>query len=345
MTSSNPDDRWVRYFRAHGHPAATELGRGMEGVVYDVGDGLVAKVWFQRGRDDLLLTQEFQKELSAQDLPYATPLITGVTEVDGHAVTYERRLPGTSLQTLIRQEQIPQALAREAALTAVTALARTEAGPAARALTVLDETTPLWAGHERWPQALAALVERRAAAHADVLRARITDFDRKLARVEHLLERVPPASDRIVHGDIIPANVLVDATFRVTALIDWSFLTTAGDHTFEASVAAGVFDMYGPDARACDDALAGALAERHGHSPARMLLYRAAYAIATANAFGADGADGHFAWCAAVLEREDVDADAVRGEPGPLTRWAARVHGARPGPVRKVRSATMPEGA
>jgi hypothetical protein len=48
------------------------------------------------------------------------------------------------------------------------------------------------------------------------------------------------------------------------------------------------------------------LAERHGHSLARMLLYRAAYAIATACAFSRDGTDGHFAWCAAVLERADL---------------------------------------
>lgn len=303
---ATPDDRWADYFRAQGHAAVTPLGQGMEGVVYDVGDGLVGKVWFRRGPDDLLLTQAFQKELAAQDLPYATPLILDVKEADGQTVTLEQRLPGTPLLTLIEEDRIPLARAHEAALTAVTELAGTEAGPAARALTVLDETTPLWTDHERWTEALAALARRRAAAHADVLRARITDFDRKQSRVDSLLARVPPGPERIVHGDLVPANILVDDAFRVTALIDWSFLTTAGDHTFDASVTAGVFDMYGPGARASDDALTSALAERHGHSPARMLLYRAAYAIATANAFGADGLDGHFAWCAATLEREDV---------------------------------------
>jgi len=305
-TETHPDDRWVDHFRSLGHPAVAPLGRGMEGVVYELGDGRVGKVWFQRGRADLLLTQEFQLELQGQGLPYATPLIVEMDEVDGHAVTLERRLPGTPLSILLEQQRIPLAAAHEAALAAATGLAGTEAGPAARALTVLDETTPLWAGGERWTEVLAALVRRRAVAHAEVLRARITDFDRKLERVHRLLERVPPAPDRVVHGDIVPANVLVDDAFRVTALIDWSFLTTAGDHTFEASITAGVFDMYGPGARASDDALTAVLAERHGHSLARMLLYRAAYAIATACAFSRDGTDGHFAWCAAVLERADV---------------------------------------
>ena len=77
-------------------------------------------------------------------------------------------------------------------------------------------------------------------AHIEVLRARVTNFDRKLARVHRLLEQVPPSPDRILHGDLVPANILVDDEFRVTALIDWSFLTTAGDHAFEASVTAGI---------------------------------------------------------------------------------------------------------
>ncbi|GAB2872639.1 phosphotransferase family protein [Lentzea nigeriaca] len=302
----NQDEHWAEHFRAQGHPAVVLLGRGMEGVVHDLGDGLVGKVWFQRAPADLKLTQEFQQELFAQHLPYETPLILQVDEVDGHAVTLERRLPGTPLSVLVQDERIPRAAAYEAALAAVTGLATTQAGPAARALAVLDETTPLWAGHERWTETLAALVRRRAAAHSEVLRARITDFDEKLLRVRRLLERVPPSPDRILHGDLVPANILVDDEFRVTAVIDWSFLTTAGDHAFEASVTAGIFDMYGPGARVSDDALTAVLVEQHGHPLARMLLYRAAYAIATANAFSSDGADGHFAWCAAVLEREDV---------------------------------------
>lgn len=300
------DERWADHFRAQGHPAVALLGRGVEGVVHDLGDGLVGKVWFQRGAADLLLTQEFQQELLAQDLPYETPLILQIDEVDGRAVTLERRLPGTPLSVLLQDERIPLAVAHEAALAAATGLAGAQAGPAARALTVLDETTPLWAGHQCWTEALAALVQRRAVAHAEVLRARITDFDEKLVQVQRLLKRVPLEPDRILHGDLVPPNILVDDEFRVTAVIDWSFLTTAGDHTFEASVAAGIFDMYGPGARVSDDALTAVLVEQHGHSLARMLLYRAAYAIATANSFSADGSDGHFAWCAAVLEREDV---------------------------------------
>ena len=39
-----------------------------------------------------------------------------------------------------------------------------------------------------------------------------------------------------------------------------------------------------------------------------LLLYQAAYAVATSNAFTADGSDGHFAWCIRQLARADITA-------------------------------------
>ena len=37
-----------------------------------------------------------------------------------------------------------------------------------------------------------------------------------------------------------------------------------------------------------------------------LLSYQAAYAMATSNAFTADGSDGHFSWCIAQLRRADI---------------------------------------
>jgi hypothetical protein len=48
------------------------------------------------------------------------------------------------------------------------------------------------------------------------------------------------------------------------------------------------------------------MSERFGYDPATLLVYRAAYSLITANAFGADGKDGHFAWCVAALNRDDI---------------------------------------
>jgi hypothetical protein len=89
---------------------------------------------------------------------------------------------------------------------------------------------------------------------------------------------------------------------RVAAVLDWGFLSTAGDSTFEASLAAGFFDMYGPDARRLDDLLLDRF-EELGHDRERMRLYRRAYAIVTATIYDENAGDGHYRWCVDQLTR------------------------------------------
>ncbi|NUR97403.1 MAG: aminoglycoside phosphotransferase family protein, partial [Kribbellaceae bacterium] len=72
--------------------------------------------------------------------------------------------------------------------------------------------------------------------------------------------------------------------------------------TFEASLAAGFFDMYSPDARRLDDELT----ERFvglGHDRELMRLYRHAYAIITATVYDENAGDGHYQWCVEQLTR------------------------------------------
>ena len=51
-------------------------------------------------------------------------------------------------------------------------------------------------------------------------------------------------------------------------------------------------NMYGPHAPAIADRLTSRLAAELGYPAEALLLYRAAYAIATSNAFTSDGSDG-----------------------------------------------------
>lgn len=286
MTS--PFARW-------GHPRAELLGRGMEGVVYRLGGGLVGKVWQHRTPDELERLRAFYAELATRRLPYATPLIEAV-HADGEIVaTVERELPGTPLLT----SKVPEEAAHDAVVTVVTALAGTTAGPATRALPLLDEGPP-----PRDADWLADLVTRRVHRHHDVLAAAVPRLAETADRVTELLVELPE-SDQIVHGDICQENLMVDRAGRLVAVLDWGFLTTAGDNAFDASTAAAFFDMYGPDARRHDDALTDRFVAL-GHDRRRLLVYRAAYALAAATAYHDDGRDGHFAWCMATLRRPDV---------------------------------------
>ena len=66
---------WVAHFVQVGYPDARPLAAGVEGAVYDLGDGTVAKVWAHRRRADLQLWRAFYDDLAAGGLPFATPEI------------------------------------------------------------------------------------------------------------------------------------------------------------------------------------------------------------------------------------------------------------------------------
>jgi hypothetical protein len=89
-------------------------------------------------------------------------------------------------------------------------------------------------------------------------------------------------------------------------VLDFGFLSTVGDPAFDAAVAAGVHDMYGPDARRWEERVDRAVIDRFGYDVGRLRIYRAAYALVSAHCFSASGGDGHFDWCARMLGRDDV---------------------------------------
>lgn len=300
---------WGRFISALGYSPEALLGRGMEGTVYRLGGDLVGKVWFHRTGAELESLRVFYEELAAQHLPFATPRIVEVHSQDGAAVSIERELPGHLLKTAITERKVPADTGLESVIEIVTALRNTQAGPATRAMRVLGENTGLWSGHDSWGRALAALVQRRATSFHDSLSAAIPNFPTIAQRVSSLLHQLPQgAANQVVHGDICQENILIDTAGRVTSVLDWGFVTTAGDNAFDASTAAGFYDMYGPHARDIDDTLLDRLEQHLGYPRDLLLLYRAAYAIAGANAYSADGSDGHFTWCVATLDRHDIKA-------------------------------------
>ena len=72
------------------------IGQGMEGAVYDLGDGTVRKVWFDRRPDDVRPLKAFLDELPP--LPFRTPRIREVTvDGDGRTSSVEDKLTGVPL--------------------------------------------------------------------------------------------------------------------------------------------------------------------------------------------------------------------------------------------------------
>lgn len=301
-------DEVTRRLHASGLAVTDRLGAGMDGTVYALDAETVVKVWSRQTAPSLERLRAFYAELSAAGLPFATPLIHELRSVAGTPVTIERRLHGRPLSEFVAAEG-PTERALRTFAGVVDVLRQASAGAATRDLTVMDEPDAFYAGPApSWPQALLGLLDRRVQAYGDRLRTAVPAFDVLLDEVVARTRDLPATDGRVVHGDLCPPNVLVDEELRVVSLLDWGFLSTAGDPAFDASLAAGFFDMYGPRARAIDETLTGWFVTELGYAAPLLHLYRAAYAIIGACAYDPAGADGHFEWCAAQLRRDDLRA-------------------------------------
>ncbi|MFJ9341971.1 phosphotransferase family protein [Streptomyces sp. NPDC101733] len=298
-----------RYFQERGFSIVEPLGQGMEGVVYDLGGGRIGKVWFRRGTEELETLQAFYRELESSRSPIAFPEIFEVRRVGEQSVTIERKLSGDSLRQRLDAGTVSVEDGKACVLDVPAALREIKVGSAARRLAVVDEGSALCSEEGiGWAQALIGLMDRKVSRFRAQLQAVVTDFDAKYAQARLRLGRLPQTSVRAVHGDLVPENVMVDADGRPVAVLDWGFLSTAGDPAFEAALAAALFDMYGTGARDAEEDLPARIHESAGYGLERMRLYRAVYAMITGNAYDPHGQDGHFAWCAASLNREDIVA-------------------------------------
>nr|WSY53518.1 aminoglycoside phosphotransferase family protein [Streptomyces sp. NBC_00886] len=299
---------WIRYFADRGHGDARPLASGVEGAVYGLGDGTVGKVWSGRRPVGLDLMRRVYEDIARQapSLPFATPEILAVEEHEGVLVTYERALPGAPLgadsAVVAPGREVPERETRTL-LTVLRALSAVPGTEAMRRLTVQGDDRPLWEGHARFPDALAALVQRAVGRHGGLLAARVPDLAATVRRTTESLRALPDRPVTVVHGDLVPPNVHVDDTGAPAAVLDFGFYTTAGDPAFEAAVTAAVWDMYGPHAERHAATLTRLFAEELGHSPDTLALYQRVYALTTYDLFSSDGSDGHFRWCAALLGR------------------------------------------
>jgi aminoglycoside phosphotransferase (APT) family kinase protein len=300
---------WLEYFSRRGSPDVAPLAAGVEGAIYDLGDGTVAKVWRQRRETELALMQRIYADIAAVGLPVATPEILAIEQVGASAVTIERKLPGQPLRTRLGPDDRGLDPAAARCVTAVLrSLASVPGTASMRQLPFLGEDQPLWTDATSFGAALAGLLRRRVERFGPIIRQRLPDFDIRFACLLERLAALDKVPDTVIHGDLVTSNILVDADLRPLAILDFGFFTTAGDPRLDAAVAAAIMNMYGPHARAVTTELTARLAADLGYAVDVLLTYQAAYAVATSNAFTLDGSDGHFAWCIAQLQRPDIDA-------------------------------------
>jgi aminoglycoside phosphotransferase (APT) family kinase protein len=294
-----------RALQDQGYAVGEALGSGMEGTVLGLDGGLVAKVWFRRTETEAARLAGFYDAVARAGVDLRTPRIRRVLAVHGRAVTVEDRLGGRPLPLVDESSPHRDDATIDCLLDVLAALATVDpSDPALASLPVLEGEEP-FDPSQGFECSLAGLVERRVAESRLPLARHLPDLDRIEVEVAAALRGLTPATPGLLHGDLIPANVLVTGGSRPTVL-DFGFLTAVGDPAFDAAVTASIHDMYGPRARETERVLDVAIADRFGHDPRRIAVYRAAYALATATCFSPEGVDGHFAWCVAMLGRADI---------------------------------------
>ncbi|MGW3313412.1 phosphotransferase family protein [Streptomyces sp. NPDC001073] len=309
---------WIDHFVTAGYPGTKPLAAGVEGAIYHLGNGTVAKVWGRRRVPELLRMQSFYQDVAAARTSFATPEILSVDMIRGSAVTVERELHGTPLQDYVALDdrEAPPAAA-ECLLTVLRELSGISGTTHMRDLPVAGEHSPFWNGHTDFTSSLAALLQRRVAANAQLLAQHVNDLELLLTRVVAALGALNRNVQSVIHGDLFPENILVDERLRPTAVLDFGFMSTAGDPAFDAAVSAAIFNMYGPNAQHITEQLTSVIAREWGWPEELLVLYRISYALATSNFFTPDGTDGHFGWCVRMLNDADITSVVMSGGSGP----------------------------
>ncbi len=275
------------------------LGQGGESRVYALGDSQVLRVYGSRV-DPAYLKRllDFYRAAAPHKLPFELPLMEEVGVLDGVHYAVERRIRGVSMtQFLLTATGEAR---RRSIRSYLDAVEHIQAIPidadAFGELLVADPVRrPTWPAYlldrARIPQAHAAFGDD------------VPERAQVAARWQDSLSMVDDVpSPKLVHGDYFPGNVLVDERGEVTAVIDFSPLTVAGDPRLDL-IAALIFlevdDGYQPDDSPFAHRL---LEERHGPDLLALEdLYRTYYSLFFAHTKDTDPV--LYEWCVANLRK------------------------------------------
>ena len=307
MRSLDPDAvrGWAGELAERGHQP-TRIASGVEGAVFRLGNGAVAKVWNSRTEAEIDRLARFYRAVAAAGLPFRTPQIHDVGHLSDAVFSIERELPGDPLWPDHTGQSPPLDPKRIRCVADVlAALATVTPTDDMALLPVLDEPEPLRL-ERGFDRALADLVVRRVERSLEHASVAVPDIGARAAALADRLSASDTSHVGLIHGDLIPANILVDEHGEVTAVLDFGFFSTVGPPAFDAAVTVNVFDMYGPARDASRAAMTELIQQAFGYPREVLAGYLAAYAMATMTMFGTSEADGHFRWCAEVLRRPDV---------------------------------------
>jgi aminoglycoside phosphotransferase (APT) family kinase protein len=274
------------------------LGRGGEANVFALDAERVLRLYRSSSpaaaADYVRRIGELYDSLDRDAVPFALPQVHEVHEEEV-AWSIERRLPGQPL---------------DGRLDALTADDRRRAidgyvdGAAAFAALGVPPTFGEGYGElftveslraDTWADLLAARLQVQLELATSVVSDQVPDFERAAERVIAAARTEPDDGRTLVHGDYFPGNVLLGEDLRISAVLDFGWLTVVGDPTHDVRSAVAFWEVR-PWSRPGDSEALVAAAQRHLGPDARDLIARTRQYEQLRFAFVAE--DPHlFAWC------------------------------------------------
>jgi putative membrane protein len=212
------------------------------------------------------------EQLDRSAVPFALPQVFEVHEEDV-SWSIERRLPGQPLDELLRTlADDDRRRAIEGYVDGAAAFAGLGVPPGFEpGYGELFTVEGLRA--DRWGDLLGDRLELQLGMAAAVVGEHVPDLDRAAERIIASAREEPADGRALVHGDYFPGNVLLGDDLRISAVLDFGWLTVVGDPTHDVRSAVAFWAVR-PWARSGDDDALLAAAARHLGPDARDLIAR-----------------------------------------------------------------------
>lgn len=277
-----------------------KIGHGGEATVYELTGDRVLRV-FHKSPDSTILRHivPFYERLARYDLPFAVPEILEFGEDDGIAFSLDRRIPGRAFHDVLPDlAGADRARALDSYTDAAGGLAVITLEDQPYGEFLFDDVLQ----GETWAAFLLARLEANyARGRADLLEA-IPNVDDVVEEVRQRIQGLADPAKVLAHGDYFPGNVLMDDDFNVTGVIDFGWLTVAGDATMDLASAAIFLDVVRGHEPSDPERVHARLLATHGEGLAeRIELYRGWYAVRF-SPYKEDDAS-LFEWCVKSLLR------------------------------------------